>query len=163
MTYEVTIGDQVLEVQVRREGDRWFVRVDEGHEESIDVTRPKPQLMSLIAGGCSFSVGLANRPEGWDVDLGGTSHLCQVVDPLRKALRLSGGTLEGTLDTSMPGKVVRLLVAEGANVVKGDPVVVVEAMKMENELKAPIDGVVAELFVVEGQAVEAGAMLMRIE
>jgi biotin carboxyl carrier protein len=163
MTYEVTIGERVLQVQVRRVGERLFVGLDGQEEFEIDVTRPKPQLMSLILDGMSYSIGLARQENGWDVDLNGTHHACQVVDPRRKALRLSGGEVQGTLTTSMPGKVVRLLVAEGSAVTQGDPVAVVEAMKMENELKAPMDGVVAEIFVVAGQAIDAGDALMRIE
>jgi biotin carboxyl carrier protein len=59
----------------------------------------------------------------------------------------------------MPGKVVRVLVKQGEQVQEGQGLVVVEAMKMENELKSPKVGVVAELHAQEGQAVEAGAKL----
>jgi biotin carboxyl carrier protein len=59
----------------------------------------------------------------------------------------------------MPGKVIKLAVAEGAEVAAGDVLVVLEAMKMEHELTAPADGVVAELRVAEGDQVEAGAAL----
>jgi biotin carboxyl carrier protein len=163
MTYEVTIGERTLEVQVRRADERWFVALDGGDEREVDITRPKPQLMSLIIAGQSYSAGLAATDDGWDVDLLGTHHPCQVVDPRRKALRLSAGTDQGTLSTSMPGKVVRILVSEGDTVSKGDPVAVVEAMKMENELKAPMDGVVAGIEAAVGQAVDAGSVLMRIE
>ena len=163
MTYEVTLGEQTFEVAVRRDDEHWYVCIDGGPERRVDVTRPKSQLMSLIVGGRSYSAGLASREDGWDVDLLGTHHSCQVVDPRRKALRLSGGSDQGTLGTSMPGKVVRLLVEPGAEVTKGQPLAVVEAMKMENELKAPMDGRVAEILVVAGQAVDAGAVLMRIE
>ncbi len=163
MTYEVTLGDKTFAIEVQRKDEDWVVRVDGGSPIVVDVTRPNAQLMSLILAGRSYSAGLAVRDDGWDVDLLGTHHACQVVDPRRKALRLSGGTDQGTLGTSMPGKVVRLLVEPGAEVTKGQPVAVVEAMKMENELKAPMDGLVAEILVVAGQAVDAGAVLMRIE
>ncbi len=163
MTYEVTIGDRTLSVALHRAGDHWRVSIDGGPERTVDITRPKPQLMSLILDGASYSAGLAPSDGGWDVDLLGTHHPCHVVDPRRKALRLSGEAEQGTLSTSMPGKVVRLLVAQGTPVDKGDPVAVVEAMKMENELKAPRAGVVAEVLVSAGQTVDAGAVLMRIE
>ena len=163
MTYEVTLGDRVLEVQVRKQGDQWFIRLDGAPEQAVDITRPKPQLMSMLLDGQSYSVGLAPRDDGWDVDLLGSNHPCAVVDPRRKALRLTDGAAQGSLSSSMPGKVVRILVDLGATVTKGQPVAVVEAMKMENEIKAPLDGVVAEILVTPGQAVNAGATLMRIE
>ena len=63
----------------------------------------------------------------------------------------------------MPGKVVRVLVAPGAEVKARQGLVVVEAMKMENEVRAVRDGLVREVLVVEGQSVEAGAMLVVVE
>ena len=63
----------------------------------------------------------------------------------------------------MPGKVVKVLVAAGDTVQQGQGLIVVEAMKMENELKSPKDGVVSELAVTEGQAVESGAKLLVVE
>ncbi|MFN7147737.1 MAG: biotin/lipoyl-containing protein, partial [Myxococcota bacterium] len=86
-----------------------------------------------------------------------------VVDPRRKALRMAAGAANGMLATQMPGRVVRLLVKPGDVVRKGQPVIVVEAMKMENEMKSPIDGTVAEVLISEGQAVEAGTKLVRVE
>ena len=163
MTYEVSVGERTLSVELRREGERFIVTLDGGEEQAVDIRRSDPAQMSLLVGGRSYSVGLARRPDGWDVDLLGTSHACAVVDPRRKALRLSGAASEGTLSTSMPGKVVRLLVAVGDHVEEGDPVAVVEAMKMENELKAPVSGRVAEIPVAAGEAVDAGAVILRIE
>ena len=63
----------------------------------------------------------------------------------------------------MPGRVVKLLAPEGTAVTRGDGIIVLEAMKMENELKAPRDGVVASVRVEEGQGVEGGALLATIE
>ena len=87
----------------------------------------------------------------------------QAIDPRRKALRLAQGSDQGLLKTSMPGRVVRLLVEEGQSVAKGDPIIVVEAMKMENEMKAPADGRIGKIHVSEGQAVEAGSALILVE
>ncbi len=63
----------------------------------------------------------------------------------------------------MPGKIVKLSVAAGAEVRERQGIVIVEAMKMENEIPSPIDGVVKEIVVVEGQTVEAGAILFVVE
>jgi biotin carboxyl carrier protein len=70
---------------------------------------------------------------------------------------------EGVVTSPMPGRVLKLLVEEGAEIVKGTPLVVVEAMKMENELVAERDGVVKKIHVTAGQTVEGGAKLVEIE
>jgi biotin carboxyl carrier protein len=69
---------------------------------------------------------------------------------------------EGAVTAIMPGKIIRVLVAEGENVAEGDVVCILEAMKMENELKAPRDGVVKALYARPGQDVETGAVLAEI-
>mgnify|MGYP003342553706 FL=1 len=77
--------------------------------------------------------------------------------------RSAAAAAGGTITTQMPGRVVRLLLAVGDPVRKGQPVLVVEAMKMENEMKSPIDGRVAEILVAEGSTVEAGTKLVKVE
>ncbi len=70
---------------------------------------------------------------------------------------------EGAVTAIMPGKIIRMLVAEGDEVAEGDVVCILEAMKMENELKAPKAGVVKVLYAQPGQDVETGAVLAEIE
>ncbi len=70
---------------------------------------------------------------------------------------------EGALTAIMPGKIIRILATEGDQVAEGDVICILEAMKMENELKAPLAGVVKMLYVQAGQDVEMGALLAEIE
>ncbi|MCP4804844.1 MAG: HlyD family efflux transporter periplasmic adaptor subunit [Proteobacteria bacterium] len=161
MIYEVTQGDNVLTVEVERNDAGYRVVVD-GTEHQVGA-RKLGDVLHLLVGERSVDAGIVRRPNGWDVDLRGQLHECHVVDPRRKALRLAAGGGSGAMTASMPGRVVRLLVEVGASVTKGTPVMVVEAMKMENEVKAPIDGVVTEIHVEAGQAVDAGASLMQVE
>lgn len=67
------------------------------------------------------------------------------------------------LFTSMPGKVIKIFVSESQNVKKGDTLLIIEAMKMENEIKAHIDGVVSNIFAKENQTIESGFLLLEIE
>ena len=94
---------------------------------------------------------------------GRTFHI-DVVDPL--ALRRKSGEDEmsggGIVRALMPGRVARVSVEKGSVVRKGQPLLVLEAMKMENEIQAPLDGVVDQLFVEAGQTVESGADLVHI-
>lgn len=161
MIYEVTEGETTRTVEVERTDEGYRVVVD-GTEHTVQARR-LGEVLHLLVGDRSVDAGLVRRDGGWDIDLRGQLHECAVVDPRRKALRLAAGTGSGKMTSSMPGRIVRVLVAEGDVVTKGTPVLVVEAMKMENEVKAPIDGVVAEILVSPGDAVDAGASLLRIE
>ncbi len=75
---------------------------------------------------------------------------------------LSGGN-EGELLTQMPGKIVKILVSEGDQVTQGQPLIILEAMKMENEIKAGVDGVVKAIHVEEGVALDQGILMLEIE
>lgn len=163
MKYEITAGGRVrlVDVEARKDG-RFNVSLD-GVTRVVDLARPTPEAFQMLIDGESWEAGAVRAEGGWMVDVMGLSTAVSVVDPRRKSLRLSGAQGGGTLSTQMPGRIVRLLVAPGEPVKKGQAVLVVEAMKMENEMKAPVDGVLAEVFVSEGQVVEAGAKLARIE
>ena len=161
MTYEVTVGERVMVVSVERANGGYDLTVD-GEPHHVQAERIGPAL-HLVFEGRSFDAGLVRRDEGWDVDLRGNPHSVTVVDPRRKALRMATGTGAGLLKSSMPGRVIKVLVAEGDEVTKGQPVLVLEAMKMENELKAPCDGTVRALHVADGESVESGAKLLEVE
>ena len=90
--------------------------------------------------------------------------MSRIIDP--KRLRSAGDNhdhMDGRAEikTAMPGKVVRILVESGAEVAKGDGIIVVEAMKMQNELKSPKDGIVREIRAADGDTVNAGEVLRR--
>jgi len=100
------------------------------------------------------------------VRLGSNEFDIKIIDP--KRLRSIGADHDhgdglAEIKTAMPGKVVRIIAAIGSNVQKGDGVIVVEAMKMQNEMKSPKDGVVKEIRVAEGSTVNSGEILVIIE
>ncbi len=162
MHYDVTLDGTTRSVEIEKVGDD-HVRVSiDGGPMRVVERRALPGGMSLVMDGKSYDAGLVKREEGWDVSVLGVLHPAEVVDPRRKALRLAGGAGQGKLKSSMPGRVVAILVEEGAVVEKGQPVLVIEAMKMENEVKAPISGTVSGIQVSPGQAVDAGAGLLTI-
>ena len=86
-----------------------------------------------------------------------------ITDPRDKALGLGRGGVEGVLKTPMPGIIVRVVAEEGTEVQTGDVLVVVEAMKMENEYKSTVAGTVRRVHVEPGQAVEANTTLVTVE
>ena len=145
-TFRVTRGDHVATYSARRIGKTWSLMPAGGGvvtEVDLDPVGPTGELS--ITGG--DWVGVTAR----------------VLDPLLRAAEKAAAAKPAgpaEIKSPMPGKLVRALVAVGASVVAGQPVVVVEAMKMENELKAPRAGVVRELRATEGQAIEAGQTLV---
>jgi biotin carboxyl carrier protein len=163
MIYEVAIGDTTRAIEVKAEGDGFLVRWGDEAPVYVDVRAPANHVLSVLCGGFSYEVGVKREDHTWSVDIYGSTHEVDVQDPRRKALCLAGGVEQGLLKTAMPGRVVRILVAEGQSVSKGDSIIVVEAMKMENEMKAPTEGVIAGIYVSEGQAVEAGTALILVE
>ena len=163
MKYEVSVGGRTRLVDIEPLPDgRFRLRWDEV-VHVVNLARPTPEAFQMLIDGESWEAGAVRAEGGWMVDVMGLSTEVGVVDPRRKSLRLSGAQAGGTLSTQMPGRIVRLLASPGDLVTKGQPVMVVEAMKMENEMKSPVNGVIAEIFVAEGQVVEAGTKLARIE
>jgi biotin carboxyl carrier protein len=123
--------------------------------------------MSLLVDGESYDVAIENGSDRLRVSVRDHVFPVEIADERRMRLRAAGlkPGAEGrqTIDAPMPGKIVRVLVAVGDEVTQGQGLVVVEAMKMENELRSPKDGTVVELAAVEGQTVEGGAQLVVVE
>jgi len=167
MAYEVELGGLSVRAEVRQlENGSYEVIVDE-HSTVVDARFPEQGVMHLVRNGEAFEVDVRAIDDGHEVTLYGTRYSVQVLDERKKALRGLGGGAGGrggaeVITTSMPGKVVALLVEPGDQVAAGQGVVVVEAMKMENELRATRDGTVTTIPVAVGDAVEGGATLLEI-
>jgi len=136
----------------------------------VDAVRVRPNELSLIiggnSGGISYDVKREQSPQETHLWIGSSRHKAEVRDPRSlQGRRSAGGEGEGTkkILAAMPGKVVRVLVKERDPVEAGQGVVVVEAMKMQNELKSPKQGAVQKILVAEGASVNAGDVLLLIE
>ena len=163
MTYEITIDGTTRTVDVTLGKDGRYVVAFDGEQHVVDLLKPTPEAYQMLIDGQSWEAGCVPTSDGYLVDVMGVSTDVAVVDPRRKALKLGAGSASGTIATQMPGRIVRLMVKPGDTVKKGQPVLVIEAMKMENEMKSPVDGVLGEVYVSEGQTVEAGTKLVRID
>lgn len=155
-------------MEIRPDGEKMIAIVDE-REYELEVSEPEPGVILFKNHGkvTEIFVSPITRPgQPVQVQTSGNSYDIRLIDP--KRLRSSGagsdhGDGAAEICTAMPGKVVRLLVDVGAEVNKGDGVVVVEAMKMQNELKTPKAGIVKEIKVADGATVAAGDVLAVIE
>ena len=157
------LDGETLEVEVVR-GDAQVTATVDGRVYTLDVSQPEPNIYTFRSGGKLTEAFVS--PSGSKVTIGGHEFEIDLIDP--KRLRGSSVDAEhadgvAEIKTAMPGKVVRILVKAGAEVQKGDGVLVVEAMKMQNEMKSPKDGVVKEIRTTEGSTVNAGDILAVIE
>ena len=150
--------DDVLDFDYRRDG----VSATGRDASLIEV---EPGIFSVLIEGRSYEAKVVSAPGGYHVDLGGHRSFIEVRDPREMARARRAGEGEGrqNVTSPMPGKVVRVLVAEGDEVEAGAGLVVVEAMKMQNEMKAPKAGRVVQLTAVVGDTVGAGDVLAAIE
>jgi biotin carboxyl carrier protein len=168
-TYEITTGGVTRLVQIEAAGEgiggqgwRYRISIDGGPVVLVEAQRPEQGLLSLLIDGRSLDVGVLPTEEGFECDVLGIPHEVGVVDPQRRPLRHAGSDGAAVIKAQMPGRIVRRLVEEGAVVGKGDPLLVVEAMKMENEIKAPRPGRVLRFAVAVGDLVEARALLVEL-
>jgi biotin carboxyl carrier protein len=184
MQYEVELGGRRRRVVVMRAGDGFAVTVD-GHTRHVDAARIDAHTLSLLMDNVSpadnsaaepdrnghrrgYEVSIVPNPAGDELTVHvGSAPILVRLNGLRRSGRRDEGGAAATgpqrLVAPMPGKVVRVLVKPGDLVGPRQAVVVVEAMKMENELRASREGTVTEVHAHEGISVDAGALLIVIQ
>ena len=168
LTAEVEGESYALDLE-RREGARVEATID-GRRYELEARETEAGAFLLLAGGrvyeCRVNRAGAQGGGATEVHIGDEIFRVSLFDPKRlRGARGAGAEASGRAQVvaSMPGKVVRVLVAEGASVEAGDGLVVVEAMKMQNELKSPKSGTVIELRAEAGATVNAGDVLVVVE
>ena len=165
MTFDVAIDGASKRLEVHRDGDRCRFRLDDQNERHARLAEVEPGIYSVLIDGRSYE---AHAEPGEDcawVALRGRRFRVAVTDPRRWTRKGPGaqGPERENITAPMPGKIVRILVAPGDAVEAGQGVLVVEAMKMQNEMKTRRGGRVASIHTREGETVSAGAVLATIE
>jgi biotin carboxyl carrier protein len=163
--FVATINGRAATVQVAGDEGRYRVTVGE-RTFDVDSRTLIGGLASLLVDGVSHVADVAPGEGGMLVDLDGAIYRVEVEEYARHVIRTRGGAGGGaggqTIKTPLPGKVTHVAVAVGDHVERGHTVVVIEAMKMENEFKAAAAGTVTEIRVQAGQPVNAGDVLILI-
>ena len=167
MAFIATLGEQSYTVEIE-ESSKSVYRVSvDGHEFMVDGKKTGRTNFSLIVDNRSFEIEVDSREDEYRVLVDGRNYHIHLLDERRVRIGAdsAGSALQGRQKVSvpMPGKIIALLVAEGDSVEKGQGLVIVEAMKMENEVHSPIAGEVKEVLVKPGDTVEAGAVLLVVE
>jgi len=168
MRYYATLGGRERVVDVETLGAAQYrVAIDGGEPRVVDAERVEGTTLHLLLAGRSHEVELSEDEGAVVVRLGDVERRIELVDERRRRLASPGalGKVSGrsVLKAPMPGKVVKLLVAVGDEVSEGQGLVLIEAMKMENELRSPKAGRVVSIAVAEGRTVEGRAELVVVE
>lgn len=160
--YHTIINRQQFEVEILPDG-KLLVN---GREHEVDFLALTGQLYSVIRDTRSLEVIIEDKgSEHYEILLGGRMFEGQVLDERSMLMLNRRGGLKldtGDLQSPMPGLIVQISVKAGDAVQEGQTLVILESMKMQNELRAPRAGVIKEILIVSGQTVEKGALLISI-
>jgi biotin carboxyl carrier protein len=164
MLYDVTIDGKNHRLELNRAGQTWLCRLD-GRELEVDAVLIRPGILSLRIGNLAYEIKSERAENGLQLWIGSACFAAEVRDPRSLSSRSRAREDQGPrrITASMPGKVVRLLVQAGDSIEAGMGIVVVEAMKMQNEIKSPKNGKVEKILVSPGTAVNAGDVLAIIQ
>jgi len=167
--YMVTVSGKDFDIELKYRSEKYYATIN-GEEIEISSFILGESRSMLLIGGRSLEVDV--RSNGYDsrktVFMKGQEIAVDIEDyhlaQLRKTAGMaSGGAVEKTIKAPMPGLILDLKVGVGDKIAKGQPVFIVEAMKMENVIKAPADGVVKDISVEKGNSVEKGDTLLELE
>ena len=165
MVYDVIVDGKPHRLELEKAEAGWICRLD-GQELQVDAVVTRPDVLSLLVNGRSYEIKREQTPTDLHLWVGSTRFGVELRDPRSLRSRRDGtGEERGPkkLIAPMPGKVVRVLVAEKTEVEAGQGIVVVEAMKMQNEIKSPKKGVVQKVLATAGANVNAGDVLAIVE
>ena len=162
---KAVIGDREHDLNVQIDGGSVRAEID-GRVYELELREPEPGCFLFLRDGEVHECRVSKAQDRLDVSLRGRNHAVAIVDPKRlRSGQDSDRHLHGLAEITapMPGKVVRVHIETGASVEKGAGVIVVEAMKMQNEMKSPRAGVVISINVKPGDTVNAGDVLAVVE
>ncbi len=165
--YAIAEGkENEYEVQIKETSGQEFKIDIDGKEMIVDFVKTGHNLFSLIIDNKSYEIDIHIEDSKYDVLVNGDHYSVEVLDELKKMLRdrvqrgLQGKQI---MLTPMPGVVTKVMVEAGQEVEEGQPLLILVAMKMENQIKAPKSGVVQEVYVRENQTVSIGDKMIVIE
>jgi biotin carboxyl carrier protein len=169
MVYEVIVGDKAgakpHRLELEKAADGWECRLD-GRAVHIDAVLAHRDVLSLLVDGHAYEIKREQTATDLHMWVGSSRFAVELRDPrsLRSRQKAAGDeTGPRKILAPMPGRIVRLLVAENCEVETGQGIVVVEAMKMQNEIKSPKKGVVKKMLATPGAAVNPGDVLAIVE
>ena len=168
MKLNATINAEEFELNIKIEDDKVFADVN-GRQYELEASEPESNVYLLKNEGKIYEVFISptkNILEPQKVKVGTQDFEIRLIDPKKlRGSNAGGDSIDGIseIKTAMPGKIVRILLEENKEVQSGEGVIIVEAMKMQNEMKSPKDGIIKKIKFDEGDTVNAGDVLVIIE
>ena len=169
MAVEIKVGERVAWVDlIKQDGNSLEVEVD-GKVYNVDLMHTADGTFSILEGGHSYNIELVphNEPKRYTAYTLYRSYDLEVIDAEARYLMNRGGSGfdsgENTISSPMPGKVVKVLVEEGDPVEEGQTVIIISAMKMESEYKAPKAGIVKKVNVKNDDTIDGNQILIELE
>ena len=164
MIYDVIVDGKSSRLELNLPSEPWLCRLD-GREMEIDAALVRSGVLSLRIGNWAYEIKAERIADDLFLSVGTERFTTEIRDPRSLRSRQHQGEDRGPkkITAPMPGKVVRVLAREGEAIDTGRGIAVVEAMKMQNEIKSPKKGSVAKILVSEGTAVNAGDVLAIID
>jgi len=167
MKYTAILNDKEREVEITRQGPHQFQLIVDGRPHEVDARYCSSDWLSILIDNTSHDISFTLDKEDVELNFRNQNFNITVLDErkmrmrqIRSDLDISGPEI---IKTSMPGKVIKVLAKEGETVTSGAGVIIIEAMKMENEIQCRNSGVVKAVHVETGQTVESDAALIEIE
>jgi biotin carboxyl carrier protein len=163
MKYVTTLNGKTFEIDIDKDGNLLV----NGERREVDFLALEESLFNIVMQNRSYELVIEERDGEYEVLVRGRLYSGEVLDEraqLLRSQRSGSANMSGeiSIKSPMPGLVVSILVHEGQTVVQGQTLVVLESMKMQNELKAPREGVVQRISAQPGQTVEQGKLLVTI-
>lgn len=159
----VRVDDQVIKVQIEKHGEKYRVLLN-GESQEVQVAGRRGSHLTLIVNDRPFDIVYAN--DG-DIVVNNQTYRVQIFDEqvakLMKADTGRSGKRELIMTAAMPGLIIDVSVKEGDRVIEGQGLIIIEAMKMQNEIQSTRDGIVRKINVKKGQTVNSGEKLITIE
>lgn len=167
MNFQAQIGNDTISFELYEKDDKVKLKLYD-KTENLDVVRISQNSYSVLANGRSYYLTITEHPEGYYVSVGKSSLLIRIKDESDILLEKYGLSNQdsvevGDIKAPIPGLISHLFVDEGQAVNKGEKLLILEAMKMENELDSPLSGIVDSILIKEGEKVEKEMLLIKIK
>lgn len=165
MEHEFIVDNELVKLSVEEKGDQYIISFD-NNEYKADITSLSPSIVSIKIQDQIYRVIIERGKDGFYVHCGGDQYFIQEVDQDEGDVHSSEEKAREDMlkiKATMPGKVIKIKVSEEEEVRVGQTLAIVEAMKMENEIKSSIKGIVKKIFATAGDLVDSDKPIMELE